>query len=128
MSRKLSLSIILLLAFLQCLAPLLHAHPLGASAAKGAHFHSGLDYVTDTTSAQTASHGNKPAVTEFSAIGMEKPFKPVCQYLAVVLHVVAVATTFVVLFLRPSWTLDKGRRRLLLQYAFPPSQAPPASF
>lgn len=126
MFRKLSLSIVFLLAFLQCLAPLLHAHPLGVSAARGVHFHSGLDYASHG-SPQTTSHADEQVATEYAAIGMEKPLKQDFHEVVESLFAAAVLPVFLVLFPLFSHPFGKGRRHTPPPHGLPFSQAPPSA-
>lgn len=127
MPHKFHLRIILFLAFLQCLAPLLHAHPFGVSIAKGVHLHWGLDYEADATDEQVASQGYAPSMAECPAIGMEKPLKPDCLDCSIP-PVAASLFVFVASLVRSFGMADKERRRSSLSHILPPSQAPPASF
>lgn len=126
MFRKLSLSIVFLLAFLQCLAPLLHAHPLGVSAARGVHFHSGLDYVSPG-SAQTADHADEPVATEYAAIGMEKPLKQDFHDAVGFVLAAAVLPVFLTLFRFFSYPIGEGRHHTPPPHGLPLSQAPPSA-
>jgi len=66
--------LVMLLAFLQCFAPLLHAHALGMSHASGVHFHFDNDML-EHDDAEAGKPALKIAKTEFPAIGMAQEYK-----------------------------------------------------
>lgn len=74
MSRKWkNLHVIVLLAFLQCFAPLLHAHALGNFQSSGVHFH--LDNDMLEHSAKAGKADLQSSQTELPAITMAQEFK-----------------------------------------------------
>lgn len=69
-------SLILLLAFLQCLAPLLHAHPMGTQIAGGIHLHEDIEWSGMEATGHPASSEIGAATThELPAISMAKEHK-----------------------------------------------------
>ncbi|TCV85382.1 hypothetical protein [Sulfurirhabdus autotrophica] len=116
--------VIVLLAFLQCFAPLLHAHALGNYQSSGVHFH--LDYDMLEHSAKPGKAELQTSQTELPAITMAQEFKKDA--------VLFIITDVVLPFRYPSQVLNYIHSRhsdLLHQplYLFtsrlPPAQAPP---
>ena len=66
--------LVVLLAFLQCFAPLLHAHTLGMSNVSGVHFHFDNDML-EHDDAKAGKPALKIAKMEFPAIGMAQEYK-----------------------------------------------------
>lgn len=127
-SRFKNIYLIVLLAFLQCFAPLLHAHALDTSHADGVHFHFDHD-MSEHDGAETGKPALKIAHTEFPVIGMAQEYKQ--DYVVFVAddHA-ALPPGFPVPFLNAP-TLAVTAQPHLLPFRFhrplPFSQAPPAS-
>jgi len=66
--------LVMLLAFLQCFAPLLHAHTLGMTDVSGVHIHVDMD-MPDYAAADVDHPTVTIAKTELPAIGMAQEYK-----------------------------------------------------
>ena len=66
--------IVLLLAFLQCFAPMLHAHAMGDSSGDGVHFHAD-DYALASTNVLPNQPAYEVCADEYPAIGMAQVYK-----------------------------------------------------
>ena len=124
-SWKQSLAV-LLLAFLQCFAPLLHAHPGGDSASHGVHFHGEMAAHGQATGGAVGSLSQ--SADDEAAIGVAQEFR---HDYAIQAGEPPVAAT------RPLLPAHLERRDDLplarsspctgLRYALPLAQAPPAA-
>ena len=121
-----NLSWVVLLAWLQCFAPLLHAHMLGNSDSSAIHFHSDddmLDHVVNT-SGEAEVNVSK---TTGPAIGIAHQFKKEYAFFLAVDHApipaVRLAANYGTLPIMAEQTYQSPR---CFAYLFPLSHAPPA--
>ena len=119
-----NLHVVVLLAFLQCFAPLLHAHALGNYQSSGVHFH--LDNDMLEHDAKPGKVELQSSQTELPVISMAQEFKkdavlclipdlaPPFRYLSQVS--VSAQSSITDLFYQPSFRFSA---------TLPPAQAPP---
>ncbi len=74
LSRLKNIYLIVLLAMLQCFAPLLHAHTMGMSHVSGVHAHFDHDML-DLGAAEAGKPEVKITKSEFPAIGVAQEYK-----------------------------------------------------
>lgn len=120
------LSLLAVLAFLQCFAPLLHAHADGVSATYGVHFH-----LLDSLTADEAALGQpvvKSSKEDYPAIGMAQEYKKDKDFLVLQSPVPLIAR-FPVTFPQESRCLPLSAclspASSAVSYFLPPANAPP---
>ena len=74
LTRWKNIYLVVVLAFLQCFAPLLHAHTLGMTHIDGVHFHFDNDML-DHDDIEAGKPVLQISKTEFPAIGMAQEYK-----------------------------------------------------
>lgn len=124
MFRRISTAILLFFAFLQCLAPLLHAHYSGVSAAVGVHVHDLPDWNGDNPAQGT--HFQSLTADEAPSVGIENSLKDSGS----VLSVLGGAMVFWLLwsFLPLVVGILRDPEHPRDAFLFPPVLAPPLSF
>ena len=124
MFRRISLAILLFFAFLQCLAPLLHAHYSGISIAVGVHVHDLPDWNGDN--ADQSTHFQSLTADEAPSVGIENSLKDSGTILPLL------GAIMLLWLLLPFFPLVVGIPRDPMHprdaFLFPPVLAPPLSF
>lgn len=126
MTRKCkSLSLVWILAFLQCLAPLLHAHAGGLQTAADAHIHfDGLHLgATHGRTEFSAHHVDTPSVSTPAQFKRDPVFSPSSADLAIAATLLPQPALAAVAFTVPQAPLPRSG---FIRPA-PPARAPPAS-
>lgn len=121
-----SLILVWALAFLQCLAPLMHAHAGGLHAVADAHIHfDGLHIgATHKQVEFSAHHVDAPSVSTPAQLKRDPVFSPSSADLAIAVTLLSQPTFAVVASTVPQTPLPPSR----FIWPSPPARAPPAAF